>query len=199
MAQGRPVSNREGRGTLLAVLRVVVPWLCGGRAAGPAAPHLCPRPSVPARHAAAGAPVLQQGAGPGAAPAPALPQRPQACAGEGPGSQRGGLGLGPSLPCHPFLSVSILLPFQKLLQLGGTVPGSLTEKEEVQFTTVLCSKIQQDPDLLTYILEVSISVGNRSGRSQTPGQAPASVEAEGWSRYQGRQAGSFLSSSMLRP
>lgn len=47
--------------------------------------------------------------------------------------------------------------FQKLLRLGGTVPGSLTEKEEVQFTTVLCSKIQQDPALLTYILEVSAS------------------------------------------
>ncbi|XP_021554707.1 FHF complex subunit HOOK interacting protein 2B isoform X2 [Neomonachus schauinslandi] len=42
---------------------------------------------------------------------------------------------------------------EKLLRLGGTVPGSQTEKEEVQFTTVLCSKIQQDPALLTYILE----------------------------------------------
>lgn len=34
-------------------------------------------------------------------------------------------------------------------------------KEEVQFTSVLCSKIQQDPELLAYILEVSASVGNR--------------------------------------
>ncbi|XP_070467330.1 FHF complex subunit HOOK-interacting protein 2B isoform X8 [Equus przewalskii] len=57
---------------------------------------------------------------------------------------------------HPLLHyLSVHRPVQKLLQLGGTVPGSLTEKEEVQFTTVLCSKIQQDPDLLTYILEKS--------------------------------------------
>lgn len=61
---------------------------------------------------------------------------------------------------------------EKLLRLGGTGPGSLTEKEEVQFTTVLCSKIQQDPALLTYILEVSNSMGNRSGRAWTPGQTP---------------------------
>lgn len=57
--------------------------------------------------------------------------------------------------------MSVLLLFQKLLRLGGTVPGSLTEKEEVQFTSVLCSKIQQDPELLAYILEVSAPVGNR--------------------------------------
>ncbi|XP_007949037.2 FHF complex subunit HOOK interacting protein 2B [Orycteropus afer afer] len=55
---------------------------------------------------------------------------------------------------HPLLHyLNVHRPVQKLLQLGGTVPGSLTEKEEVQFTTVLCSKIQQDPALLTYILE----------------------------------------------
>ncbi|KAG8518225.1 Protein FAM160B2 [Galemys pyrenaicus] len=55
---------------------------------------------------------------------------------------------------HPLLHyLHVHRPVQKLLRLGGTVPGSLTEKEEVQFTTVLCSKIQQDPALLTYILE----------------------------------------------
>ncbi|XP_052500837.1 FHF complex subunit HOOK interacting protein 2B isoform X3 [Budorcas taxicolor] len=55
---------------------------------------------------------------------------------------------------HPLLHyLNVHRPVQKLLRLGGTVPGSLTEKEEVQFTTVLCSKIQQDPALLTYILE----------------------------------------------
>ncbi|XP_060034782.1 FHF complex subunit HOOK-interacting protein 2B isoform X4 [Erinaceus europaeus] len=55
---------------------------------------------------------------------------------------------------HPLLHyLNVHRPVQKLLRLGGTVPGSLTEKEEVQFTTVLCSKIQQDPDLLAYILE----------------------------------------------
>ncbi|XP_019322559.1 FHF complex subunit HOOK interacting protein 2B isoform X3 [Panthera pardus] len=55
---------------------------------------------------------------------------------------------------HPLLHyLNVHRPVQKLLRLGGTVPGSQTEKEEVQFTTVLCSKIQQDPALLTYILE----------------------------------------------
>ncbi|XP_045843649.1 FHF complex subunit HOOK interacting protein 2B isoform X5 [Meles meles] len=59
---------------------------------------------------------------------------------------------------HPLLHyLNVHRPVQKLLRLGGTVPGSQTEKEEVQFTTVLCSKIQQDPALLTYILEVSTS------------------------------------------
>ncbi|XP_049625400.1 FHF complex subunit HOOK interacting protein 2B [Suncus etruscus] len=55
---------------------------------------------------------------------------------------------------HPLLHYfHVHRPVQKLLRLGGSAPGSLTEKEEVQFTTVLCSKIQQDPELLTYILE----------------------------------------------
>ncbi|XP_029410553.1 protein FAM160B2 isoform X1 [Nannospalax galili] len=55
---------------------------------------------------------------------------------------------------HPLLHyLSVHRPVQKLLRIGGTAPGSLTEKEEVQFTSVLCSKIQQDPELLAYILE----------------------------------------------
>ncbi|XP_008061758.1 protein FAM160B2, partial [Carlito syrichta] len=62
---------------------------------------------------------------------------------------------------HPLLHyLSVHRPVQKLLRLG-TVPGSLTEKEEVQFTTVLCSKIQQDPELLAYILE-----GKKIGRKK---------------------------------
>ncbi|MEJ1280479.1 family with sequence similarity 160 member B2 [Cricetulus griseus] len=57
---------------------------------------------------------------------------------------------------HPLLHyLSVHRPVQKLLRLGGAAPGSLTEKEEVQFTSVLCSKIQQDPELLAYILEKS--------------------------------------------
>uniref|UniRef100_A0A8C8YYB5 FHF complex subunit HOOK interacting protein 2B n=1 Tax=Prolemur simus TaxID=1328070 RepID=A0A8C8YYB5_PROSS len=63
---------------------------------------------------------------------------------------------------HPLLHyLSVHRPVQKLLRLGGTVPGSLTEKEEVQFTAVLCSKIQQDPELLAYILEGKKTVGRR--------------------------------------
>uniref|UniRef100_A0A8D2ASZ2 FHF complex subunit HOOK interacting protein 2B n=1 Tax=Sciurus vulgaris TaxID=55149 RepID=A0A8D2ASZ2_SCIVU len=67
---------------------------------------------------------------------------------------------------HPLLHyLSVHRPVQKLLRLGGTVSGSLTEKEEVQFTSVLCSKIQQDPELLMYILEASISAENGKGRT----------------------------------
>lgn len=42
----------------------------------------------------------------------------------------------------------------------------------MQFTSVLCSKIQQDPELLTYILEVSTSAENRKGRTWNPGGKP---------------------------
>ncbi|NXS79967.1 F16B2 protein, partial [Erpornis zantholeuca] len=50
--------------------------------------------------------------------------------------------------------LSVHRPVQKLLQLGGDRLGSGTEKEELQFAAVLCSKIQQDPRVLPYILEV---------------------------------------------
>uniref|UniRef100_A0A5F8A7L3 FHF complex subunit HOOK interacting protein 2B n=1 Tax=Macaca mulatta TaxID=9544 RepID=A0A5F8A7L3_MACMU len=63
---------------------------------------------------------------------------------------------------HPLLHyLSVHRPVQKLLRLGGTAPGSVTEKEEVQLTTVLCSKIQQDPELLAYILEGKKIVGRK--------------------------------------
>ncbi|XP_004630693.1 protein FAM160B2 isoform X2 [Octodon degus] len=70
---------------------------------------------------------------------------------------------------HPLLHyLSVHRPVQKLLRLGGAVPGSLTEKEEVQFTSVLCSKIQQDPELLTYILEGKKIIGKKkSSREST--------------------------------
>uniref|UniRef100_A0A2K5LPK6 FHF complex subunit HOOK interacting protein 2B n=1 Tax=Cercocebus atys TaxID=9531 RepID=A0A2K5LPK6_CERAT len=64
-------------------------------------------------------------------------------------------------PATPLPNVSVLLLFQKLLRLSGTAPGSVTEKEEVQLTTVLCSKIQQDPELLAYILEGKKIVGRK--------------------------------------
>lgn len=50
---------------------------------------------------------------------------------------------------------ALSLPCQKLLQLSGDRLGSGTEKEEVQFAAILCTKIKQDPTLLAYILEVS--------------------------------------------
>lgn len=94
LQRGCPLSTEEGRS-------------CAGGSA-PAGGHgflpdrhSAPRPSVPPRHAAAGVPVLQQGAGPGAAPSPALPQRPRACTGEGLRSQ--GVSEAPSLPCRLLL------------------------------------------------------------------------------------------------
>ncbi|KAM5264515.1 FHF complex subunit HOOK-interacting protein 2B isoform 2-T2 [Ctenodactylus gundi] len=69
---------------------------------------------------------------------------------------------------HPLLHyLSVHRPVQKLLRLGGTVPGSLTEKEEVQFTSVLCSKIQQDPELLTYILEGKKIIGRKKSSRES--------------------------------
>ncbi|XP_055000822.1 FHF complex subunit HOOK interacting protein 2B isoform X2 [Sorex araneus] len=69
---------------------------------------------------------------------------------------------------HPLLHyLHVHRPVQKLLRLGGAAPGSLTEKEEVQFTTVLCSKIQQEPDLLTYILEGKKMVSGKKASRET--------------------------------
>ncbi|XP_036170804.1 protein FAM160B2 isoform X3 [Myotis myotis] len=68
---------------------------------------------------------------------------------------------------HPLLHyLNVHRPVQKLLRLGGA-PGSLTEKEEVQFTTVLCSKIQQDPALLTYILEGKKTVAPKKASQES--------------------------------
>ncbi|XP_037008570.2 FHF complex subunit HOOK interacting protein 2B isoform X1 [Artibeus jamaicensis] len=81
---------------------------------------------------------------------------------------------------HPLLHyLNVHRPVQKLLRLGGTDPGSLTEKEEVQFTTVLCSKIQQDPALLTYILEGKKTVAKKKSSKEPttlPRVTAASIE-----------------------
>ncbi|XP_054434931.1 FHF complex subunit HOOK-interacting protein 2B isoform X2 [Pteronotus mesoamericanus] len=75
---------------------------------------------------------------------------------------------------HPLLHyLNVHRPVQKLLRLGGTVPGSPTEKEEVQFTTVLCSKIQQDPALLTYILE-----GKKTAAKKNASREPIALSRE---------------------
>lgn len=122
--------------------------------------------TVPPWDEAAGPPLLHPGAGPGAAPAPALPQRAPPGAGElgaGVGGSRlamphVGVGCIPSQACGAAPSpASRSLPRQKLLQLSSDRLGCGTEKEEVQFAAVLCAKIKQDPTLLAYILEVSSS------------------------------------------
>ncbi|KAM4883730.1 FHF complex subunit HOOK-interacting protein 2B [Sylvia borin] len=91
---------------------------------------------------------------------------------------------------HPLLHyLNVHRPVQKLLQLSGDRLGSGTEKEEVQFVTVLCSKIQQDPSLLPYILEgKSILNGRRApeprdspreeGLEHPPGTAASSSPAQ---------------------
>ncbi|XP_043839053.1 FHF complex subunit HOOK interacting protein 2B isoform X1 [Dromiciops gliroides] len=90
---------------------------------------------------------------------------------------------------HPLLHyLNVHRPVQKLLQLGGTAAGSPTEKEEVHFTTVLCTKIQQDPALLTYILEGKKVVGKKETSSQQDKSSPLEepsgrvpkVDGEAW-------------------
>ncbi|XP_048143258.1 FHF complex subunit HOOK interacting protein 2B isoform X2 [Corvus hawaiiensis] len=90
---------------------------------------------------------------------------------------------------HPLLHyLNVHRPVQ-LLQLSGDRLGSGTEKEEVQFAAVLCSKIQQDPSLLPYILEgKKILNGRRAleppdnpreeGSEHPPGPAASSPPAE---------------------
>ncbi|XP_041346602.1 protein FAM160B2 [Pyrgilauda ruficollis] len=88
---------------------------------------------------------------------------------------------------HPLLHyLNVHRPVQKLLQLSGDRLGSGTEKEEVQFAAVLCSKIQQDASLLPYILEgKSVLNGRRApespreeGLEHAPGTAASSPPAQ---------------------
>ncbi|XP_066423554.1 FHF complex subunit HOOK-interacting protein 2B isoform X1 [Molothrus aeneus] len=85
---------------------------------------------------------------------------------------------------HPLLHyLNVHRPVQKLLQLSGDRLGSGTEREEVQFTAVLCSKIQQDPSLLPYILQ---------GKSVLNGRrAPESPRTEGLEHPLGTAASSM--------
>ncbi|XP_054150609.1 FHF complex subunit HOOK interacting protein 2B isoform X2 [Melozone crissalis] len=84
---------------------------------------------------------------------------------------------------HPLLHyLNVHRPVQKLLQLSGDRLGSGTEREEVQFTAVLCSKIQQDPSLLPHILQ---------GKSVLNGRrAPESPRTEGLEHPSGTSASS---------
>ncbi|XP_042657471.1 FHF complex subunit HOOK interacting protein 2B isoform X2 [Tyto alba] len=76
---------------------------------------------------------------------------------------------------HPLLHyLNVHRPVQKLLQLSGDRLGSGTEKEEVEFAAVLCTKIKQDPTLLVHILEGKSILNGR--RAQ---ELPASPVEEG--------------------
>ncbi|KAG7489254.1 hypothetical protein JOB18_007868 [Solea senegalensis] len=49
--------------------------------------------------------------------------------------------------------VNIHRPVQKLIRLCA-VPGSKTEKDEAQFLLIICSRVKQDPLMLSYVLEL---------------------------------------------
>uniref|UniRef100_A0A6Q2X9I0 FHF complex subunit HOOK-interacting protein C-terminal domain-containing protein n=1 Tax=Esox lucius TaxID=8010 RepID=A0A6Q2X9I0_ESOLU len=49
--------------------------------------------------------------------------------------------------------INVYRPVQKLVRLCGLL-GSQTEKEEVHFLFVICTRVKQDPYVLNYILEV---------------------------------------------
>uniref|UniRef100_A0A6Q2Z3V1 FHF complex subunit HOOK-interacting protein C-terminal domain-containing protein n=1 Tax=Esox lucius TaxID=8010 RepID=A0A6Q2Z3V1_ESOLU len=52
--------------------------------------------------------------------------------------------------------INVYRPVQKLVRLCGLL-GSQTEKEEVHFLFVICTRVKQDPYVLNYILEVSLT------------------------------------------
>ncbi|XP_069733529.1 FHF complex subunit HOOK-interacting protein 2B isoform X2 [Phaenicophaeus curvirostris] len=87
---------------------------------------------------------------------------------------------------HPLLHyLNVHRPVQKLLQLSGDRLGSGTEKEEVQFAAILCTKIKQDPTLLAYILEGKSILNGRKTQ-----ELPASPVEEGAEHPPGPSAGS---------
>ncbi|XP_010904236.2 protein FAM160B2 isoform X1 [Esox lucius] len=49
--------------------------------------------------------------------------------------------------------INVYRPVQKLVRLCGLL-GSQTEKEEVHFLFVICTRVKQDPYVLNYILEI---------------------------------------------
>ncbi|KAM9368544.1 FHF complex subunit HOOK-interacting protein 2B isoform 2-T2 [Phaethornis superciliosus] len=82
---------------------------------------------------------------------------------------------------HPLLHyLNVHRPVQKLLQLSGDLLSSGTEKEEVQFAAVLCTKIKQDPTLLAYILEGKSILNGRRAQEllASPGEEGADPPLE---------------------
>nr|DBA30185.1 TPA: hypothetical protein GDO54_006199 [Pyxicephalus adspersus] len=55
---------------------------------------------------------------------------------------------------HPLLHyIHVHRPVQKLIALGGDTVGVTAHKEELQFLTSVCSKLEKDPSLIIHILE----------------------------------------------
>ncbi|XP_075063237.1 FHF complex subunit HOOK-interacting protein 2B [Mixophyes fleayi] len=49
--------------------------------------------------------------------------------------------------------INVHRPVQKLIALGGDTVGVTAHKEELQFLTSICSKLEKDPSLLIHVLE----------------------------------------------
>ncbi|XP_066548921.1 FHF complex subunit HOOK interacting protein 2A [Amia ocellicauda] len=87
--------------------------------------------------------------------------------------------------------INVHRPVQKLIRLCGEVLAAPTENEEIQFLCIVCSKLKQDPYLVSFFLENKVKVsaarglaaegllGNaedmKSASSPDTGQAQASV------------------------
>uniref|UniRef100_A0A672YWT4 Family with sequence similarity 160 member B2 n=1 Tax=Sphaeramia orbicularis TaxID=375764 RepID=A0A672YWT4_9TELE len=74
--------------------------------------------------------------------------------------------------------VNVSRPVQKLIRFCA-LPGSQTEKEEAQFLLVVCSRVKQDPHVLSHVLEVP-------DQPAAPGQSQASNQKTepGWGLLQ---------------
>ncbi|KAM9312579.1 FHF complex subunit HOOK-interacting protein 2B [Gastrophryne carolinensis] len=68
--------------------------------------------------------------------------------------------------------INVHRPVQKLIALGGDTVGATAHKEEVQFLSSVCSKLEKDPSLLIHILEsenVKRSLSIDGGDESAPG------------------------------
>uniref|UniRef100_A0A8D0CLT1 FHF complex subunit HOOK interacting protein 2B n=1 Tax=Scleropages formosus TaxID=113540 RepID=A0A8D0CLT1_SCLFO len=83
--------------------------------------------------------------------------------------------------------INVYRPVQKMIRLCAR-PGSQTEREEAQFLLVICSRLKQDPYVLSYILEAIASsdpsstsrgdVAQVDGGTSSAGQVPSGLQQE---------------------
>uniref|UniRef100_A0A8C9T673 FHF complex subunit HOOK interacting protein 2B n=1 Tax=Scleropages formosus TaxID=113540 RepID=A0A8C9T673_SCLFO len=64
--------------------------------------------------------------------------------------------------------INVYRPVQKMIRLCAR-PGSQTEREEAQFLLVICSRLKQDPYVLSYILEVKKAIASSDPSSTSRG------------------------------
>uniref|UniRef100_A0A8C9RNG2 FHF complex subunit HOOK interacting protein 2B n=1 Tax=Scleropages formosus TaxID=113540 RepID=A0A8C9RNG2_SCLFO len=86
--------------------------------------------------------------------------------------------------------INVYRPVQKMIRLCAR-PGSQTEREEAQFLLVICSRLKQDPYVLSYILEVKKAIASSDpsstsrgdvaqvdGGTSSAGQVPSGLQQE---------------------